>query len=119
MRVMVIGASTNPDKYGSRAVRAYAAQGHDVFPVHPTASAIRGVPAYAHVRDVPGPIDRVTIYLPPGIGLTLVDEIAARGDVDEVWLNPGAESDELVTRLRDAGLPPIQACSIIDIGERP
>jgi len=119
MRVMVIGASTDPRKYGSRAVRAYVAQGHDVFPVHPSAPSILDVPAYADVTAVPGPIDRATFYVPSSVGLTLVEPLAARGDVAEVWLNPGSESDALIAALTAAGLPPIQACSIIDIGMRP
>ncbi|MEM7229073.1 MAG: CoA-binding protein [Planctomycetota bacterium] len=119
MRVMVIGASTHAEKYGHRAVRAYLAQGHDVFPVHPTADEILGLPAFATIAAVPGPIDRATLYVPADIGLTLVDDLAARGDVDEVWLNPGSESPELVAALTERGLAPIQACSIIDIGAMP
>lgn len=119
MRVMVIGASANPEKFGNKAVRAYLAQGHDVFPVNPTAEQIAGVKAYATVSDVPGPIDRATVYLPPHVGITLLDALAARHDVKEVWLNPGSESNEIVTRAKQLGLEPIVACSIVDIGETP
>jgi hypothetical protein len=34
-------------------------------------------------------------------------------------VNPGAESDELIAEAERLGLEPIQACSIIDIGEVP
>ena len=48
----------------------------------------------------------------------MIDQIAARG-CDELWLNPGSESEELVDRARQLGLEPIIACSIVDLGEDP
>ena len=119
MRVMIIGASTHQEKYGNKAVRAYQRQGHDVLPVHPSAETIEGAPAYASVTDVPGPIDRATLYLPPEKGMTILEPLAARGDVTELWVNPGAESSELIARAKELGLEPIQACSVVAIGETP
>lgn len=123
MRVMVIGASSDRSKYGNKAVRAFLRQGHDVFSVNPRAAAggekIEGLRAYPDVASVPGPIDRASIYVPPEMGVEVIEAIAARGDVGEVWLNPGAESPEVVARAKDLGIDPIQACSIVAIGERP
>ena len=119
MRVMVIGASTKSEKYGNRAVRAYQRQGHEVLPVHPSADAVEGAPAYADVSAVPGPVDRATLYLPPEKGIDVLEALAARGDVTELWVNPGAESAELIEKAAQLGLKPIQACSIVAIGEEP
>jgi hypothetical protein len=47
-----------------------------------------------------------------------MDDLAAK-KIPEVWLNPGADDDELVARARALGLNPIVACSIIAIGESP
>lgn len=119
MRVMVIGASRDPRKFGHKAVLAYLRQKHQVFPVNPAGGSVAGVRAYRSISEVPGPIDRATVYLPPSLGLAAVDELAARGDVKELWLNPGSESDDLVARAESLGFAPIQACSIVDIGEHP
>lgn len=119
MRVMVIGASTHRHKYGNKAVRAYQHQGHEVVPVHPTAAAVEGAPAYADVRDAPAPIDRATLYLPPEKGLAVIEALAERDDVRELWVNPGAESPELIERAKQLGFQVIQACSITAIGETP
>jgi len=119
MRVMVIGASTNREKYGNKAVRAYMRGGHEVLPVNPRADVIEGLRCYHTIAEAPGPIDRATVYLPPKMGAEAMEELGARGDVGEVWLNPGAESPEVVAAAKRAGLEVIQACSIIDIGERP
>jgi uncharacterized protein len=116
--VAVIGASTDRRKFGNKAVRAFARQGLDVKPIHPTASFVEGLRAYPSIADVPGPIDRVTMYVPPEVGLSLIDEIAARKP-GEIWLNPGAESPALVARARALGYEPILACSILAIGDRP
>lgn len=119
MRIMVIGASTNREKFGNKSVRAHVRAGHEVFPVNPRADVIEGLACYAAIADVPGPIDRATVYLPPALGVAAMHELAARGDVGEVWLNPGAESEEVVEAAEAGGLTVIQACSIVDIGQRP
>src|SRR5262249_47710069 len=66
----------------------------------------------------PGHVNRATIYLPPALGMTVLADIAAKG-VDEFYVNPGAESDELLDKARALGLEPIVACSIVAIGEGP
>lgn len=119
MRVMVIGASSNRSKFGNKAVRAYLRQGHEVLPVNPNEETVEGLRCYATIAEVPGPIDRATIYVPPQVGAPMMAQLAARGDVAEVWLNPGAESPEVLAAAERAGIEPIQACSIVDIGERP
>jgi predicted CoA-binding protein len=118
-RVVVIGASNDRDKYGNKAVRAYKRQGYEVIPVNPHEETIEGLTAYRSISDVPpGPIDRVTMYVPPEIGITLLDEIAARSP-EEFFLNPGSESDQLVAAAAAHGLEPLLACSILDIGVTP
>jgi predicted CoA-binding protein len=116
--VAVIGASSAPHKFGNKAVRAYRRQGWTVYPVNPSESTIEGLKTYPSIADVPGPLDRVSLYVPAAVGLTLLEAIKARAP-KELWVNPGAESDELIARAEALGLDPIQACSIVDIGERP
>lgn len=119
MRVMVIGASTNREKYGNKAVRAFLQQGATVFPVNPRADEIEGLTCYRSIADVPGPVDRATVYLPPALGVAAMHELALRGDVAEVWLNPGADSPAVIAAAKSAGLTVIQACSIVAIGVNP
>lgn len=116
---MVIGASSKREKFGNKAVRAYVRRGHEVLPVNPHEDEVEGLRAYRTVRDVPGPVDRATIYVPPMIGVDVVQSLAERGDVAEVFFNPGSESPELLDTSRRLGLRIVQGCSIVDIGERP
>ena len=116
--VAVIGASSNRIKFGNRAVRAFRQQGYTVVPINPHETAVEGLKCYRSVLDVPGPIDMASIYVPPEIGEQVIGEIAQKG-IAEVWLNPGAESDELVTKGEELGLTMIAACSIVGIGSSP
>jgi predicted CoA-binding protein len=116
--VAVIGASNARHKYGNKAVRAYLRQGWTVYPVNPTETTVEGLKVYPTLADVPGPVDRVSMYVPPSVGVTLLDAVKAKG-TPELFVNPGSESDELLARANALGLDPIQACSIVDIGERP
>ena len=118
MRVAIVGASSNREKYGNKAVRSYKAQGHEVFPVNPTEPQIEGLTAYKSVRDVPGPIDRALLYVPPAVGVKLLDELAVVKPA-EIYVNPGAESDELFAKAERLGLKTIFACAIVDIGDTP
>ncbi|HEY7442526.1 MAG TPA: CoA-binding protein [Vicinamibacterales bacterium] len=116
--VAVIGASTNPRKFGNKAVRAFRHQGYQVVPINPRAPEVEGLTAYASVLDVPHAIDMATFYVPPEVGEAIIEDVAAK-QIPEVWLNPGAESPALVSRARALKLRPIVACSIVGIGENP
>ncbi len=116
--VAVIGASKDRSKYGNKAVRAYLKQGWTVYPVNPNETEIEGLPAYKSLDSVPRPVTRVTVYLPPRIGLSVLEEIKSLG-AEEVFFNPGSDAPEVIERASELGLHPIVACSIIDIGESP
>jgi hypothetical protein len=116
--VAVLGASTDRAKYGNKAVRAYRAEGFVVYPIHLSAATIEGLTAYRSILDVPGPVDRVTVYLRPEVTLGLLEEIARKG-ARELFLNPGSESSEVIARAQELDLVPILACSIVDIGRSP
>jgi len=116
--VAVIGASNDRRKFGNKAVRAFVRQGYDVKPVNPKTAMVEGLPTYASVSDIPGPVDLITVYVPPEIGERLLPEIASKQPA-ELWINPGAESDTLLAKAAVLGLQPIVACSILGHGENP
>jgi predicted CoA-binding protein len=116
--VAVIGASSDRHKFGNRAVRAFRRQGYTVFPINPNEGEVEGLKTYASVLDVPEPIDMATFYVPPDVGEKVMIEVAKKG-IGEVWLNPGSESDTLVQLARSLKIEPIEACSIVGIGENP
>jgi predicted CoA-binding protein len=116
--VAVIGASSNRGKFGNKALRAFAKRGYTVIPINPSESDVEGYRTYASVLDVPGDIDLATIYVPPETGLGILDQLAEKG-IKEVWLNPGADDVDVVSRARELGLRTQQLCSIMAIGESP
>jgi predicted CoA-binding protein len=116
--VAIIGASSNRNKFGNKAVRAFREQGYQVYPVNPTEAQIEGLPAYKSIADVPVRPEMVSVYVPPLVLLKLLPGIAKKG-CDELWLNPGTESAEVLAETERLGLNAIQACSIIGIGSSP
>jgi uncharacterized protein len=116
--VAIIGASNDRTKFGNKAVRAFVQQGYSVFPVNPTEEQIEGLPVYKDIRDVPANLERVSVYVRPNVLLSLLPEIAAKG-CDELWLNPGSESDEVLREAERLGLNVLQACSIVGVGMSP
>jgi uncharacterized protein len=117
-RVAVLGASADRSKFSNKAVRAYVQEGWEVFPVNPKGGLIEGLQAFTSVAEIPGHVHRVTVYLPPPVAVKAMAEIA-KIEPDELYINPGAESDELIAEAEKLGLDPILACSIIEIGVSP
>ena len=116
--VAVVGASRDRHKFGNKAVRAFRDAGHTVVPVNPHESDVEGLKTYASVLDVPGPIDMATVYVQPDVALALLDEFE-RKQIPEIWLNPGADDDDVIAEAKRRHLNVIVACSIMGVGKRP
>ena len=116
--VAVVGASNDRRKFGNKALRAFQAEGHTVIPINPQERDVEGLKTYASVLDVPGSIDMATVYVQPQIAMQLLDEFEQKG-IPEVWINPGAETDEMIATARKRKSKVIFACSIIGVGRSP
>lgn len=116
--VAVVGASSDRNKFGNKALRAFKAEGYTVIPINPNEREVEGIATYASVLNVPGTIDMATVYVQPDVAMRLLPEFEQKG-IAEIWVNPGAESNELLSEARRRKLNVIAACSIIAIGRSP
>ena len=116
--VAIIGASNDRAKFGNKAVRAFLQQGYEVFPVNPKEEAIEGLRSFKSIADLPVRPQMISVYLPPPVLLKVLPDIATKG-CDELWLNPGSESDAVLAEADRLGLNVIQACSIVGVGVSP
>jgi predicted CoA-binding protein len=111
-RVVVLGASTNPERYSNMAVRRLLENDHEVVPVHPALEMVEGVPVTASPGDIDGPVDTVTVYVSPAVSSTMTDAIIALGP-RRVIFNPGAENPDLEAALDAAGIETVRACTLV------
>ncbi|MCU0231163.1 MAG: CoA-binding protein [Acidobacteria bacterium] len=100
-RIAVVGASSNPAKYGNIIVGNLAAKGYTVLPINPREPEILGLPAYPSLAAAPRPIDIVTLVTPPPVTLAVLKEVAALG-LPAVWLQDGSFDDAVLDFVREA-----------------
>ncbi len=115
--VAIVGASADRSKYSNKAIHSYLEQGWTVYPVNPNLDEVEGLPCYKSIEDVPEPIDRISVYVPPSVGKQILPQIAKKKH-SELYINPGAEDEELMELAQKLGLNPIYACSILALRKK-
>jgi predicted CoA-binding protein len=103
-RWAVVGLSQNRARVAHRIAGYLRDQlGQDVVAVHPRAESVLGVPGYARLADVPGPIDVVDVFVRSELAGAIVDEAIAAG-APAVWLQLGVIDEAATARATAAGL---------------
>src|SRR2546428_9420678 len=116
--IAVIGASNDRRKYGNKAVRAFRQSGFEVFPVTSREPSVEGLKTYRSVEEIAAPVEIVCMYVPPAVGIRMLDSIAKKKP-QELWLNPGSESDDLLEAAADLRLRTMIGCSMEAFGMDP
>lgn len=113
----VAGASTNRDKYGNKVLRCYMQHDKRVMPINPHASTVEGLTSVASVLDLPTNIQSLSIITPPSVTEQVVAEAIAKG-IRNIWMQPGAQSDEAIRRCEHAGINLIAdgSCLLVVLG---
>lgn len=111
--VAVVGATDNPSKYGSIIYRDLKKRGYRVFAVNPHRQTVDGDPAYPNLAALPEEPTIIDMVVPPEIGAKVVEEVYELG-LDNVWLQPGAESPELIDLLEEREIAHVaDACIMV------
>ena len=112
MNVAVIGASDKKNRYSYMAFSLLKEKGHQAFPVHRRVKEIEGNPVYSSIAEIKEPVDTVTLYVGANISTLMGDDILAMKP-KRVIFNPGAENPDLEARLKEAGIKPVNSCTIV------
>jgi acyl-CoA synthetase (NDP forming) len=89
--VAVIGASTDPFKWGNMLLAAIQKSGFEgsIYPINPRAEEILGLKCYANVRDVPGEVDSAIVVVPARFVPTVFEDMVAKGLKGAVVITSG------------------------------
>lgn len=110
-KTLVIGSTENRDRYANRAARSLLQHGHAVELLGLREGTIDGHPIKTGQPDL-SDIDTVTMYVgarnQPGF-YEYIRQLKPR----RVIFNPGAENPDFARQLRNDGIEPIDACTLV------
>ncbi|MBK7309732.1 MAG: CoA-binding protein [Sphingobacteriaceae bacterium] len=108
---VIIGASSNPERYSYKATKSLKAHGHKVYPVGVKQGDIEGEKILTN-KPVPGDVDTVTMYLSAKNQKDWYEYILSLKP-KRIIFNPGAENPELVEKAKTLGVESIEACTLV------
>jgi len=113
----VVGASTNRHKFGNKVLRCYLQHGRKGIPVNPNESEIEGIACVAGIADLPADVRSISMITPPAVTEKLVQLAIERG-IENIWMQPGAESPEAVALCRRHNVNVIAdgSCILVELG---
>ena len=109
----VVGASTDPSKYGNKLLRNLRDAGYTVYGVRARGGEIDGQELYRSLSDLPEMPAVVDTVVPPQIAEQVVRQCAELG-LTRVWMQPGSESDAAIELCHKHGICVVYtACAMI------
>jgi uncharacterized protein len=110
-KTLVIGATSNPERYSYLAVQKLMAHQQPVIALGNKPGMIGNVPIHTQ-REVFKDIDTVTLYLNPLHQQEYYDYILSLNP-KRIIFNPGTENDAFETMAKKRGIAVMEACTLV------
>jgi predicted CoA-binding protein len=111
MKVLVYGASINPDRYSHTAALLLLEKGYEVVLIGQKSGHIAGVEIGLE-NEMYADIDTVTLYVGPKNQGDLYDYLTSLSP-KRVIFNPGTENIDLENHLKQSGIAVELACTLV------
>jgi uncharacterized protein len=100
LTIALVGATNDKSKYGNIIYRDLRNKNIKVYGINPKATTIEGDTAYKDLESLPEKPDIINIVIPPKLALDFLKSAVSK-NYDFFWLQPGAESPEIISFLED------------------
>ncbi len=97
--IAVIGASSNPKKFGNIVLKKLINTGYRVFPVNPNESAILEISCYKKIEDLPDTVKTAIFITQPEITEQIVNKLNSINKINYIWFQPGSENQNAIDIL--------------------
>ena len=89
--IAVIGASTDPFKWGYMLLNAIKSSGFEgeIYPINPKADEILGLKCYGNIKDVPGEVDMGLVVVPARFVPSVFQDMKEKGTKGAVVITSG------------------------------
>ena len=115
----VVGVSRSGKGFGNAALRELRANGFRLFPVHPNAVEVQGLPCSPDLKSLPEPVGGVLIVVPPEQTEGVVRDAAAAG-IPRVWMQQGSSSPEALQVCAETGIQAVYGeCILMFLAKGP
>lgn len=111
-KTLVLGASTNPERYSNIAVNRLLNAKEEVIPVGIKPGAIGGVSIITDLSEEIEDVDTITLYLNPQRQQAYYDYILGLHP-RRIIFNPGTENPELMQLAKGKGIVVEAACTLV------
>ncbi len=111
MKTLVIGASEKPERYANMAVRLLREYDHSVLAIGLREGVIGDVPIQTGQPQFED-VDTVTLYVGPQRQDPFMDYVVGLKP-GRVIFNPGTENPMFQAKLKQNGIEPIEACTLV------
>lgn len=108
---VVVGDVLNESKYAFRILSSLRDSNFNVEGVNPRDTTGK---VYKALEEVKYKIDVIDLCINPIQGLKVI-ESAANLNIDKVLIQPGAESEEILSLCRNKGIIAIEGCALVEL----
>jgi predicted CoA-binding protein len=102
-RIAVVGLSPKPERPSYYVSQQMQEWGFEIIPVRPALDEVLGQVAYAHLEDIPEPVDLVNVFR-NAAEVDAVVESAIMIGAPAIWIQQGIVNEAAAQRARAAGL---------------
>ena len=110
-KTLILGASSNPDRYSYTALKLLNRYGHPVVAVGHKAAVVEGITIQNQMVEETE-VDTITLYLSPKNQIAYYDYIL-KIRPKRVIFNPGTENSELEEILQQNDIQPFIGCTLV------
>ena len=110
-KTLVLGATTNPERYRYLAVQKLRDKGHDVVAIGKHTGKVKDVEIVSEEKPIEN-LDTVTLYLNANNQKPYYNYIFSQNP-KRIIFNPGAENEELESLAKEKNILTQQACTLV------
>lgn len=110
----VVGDVLNSSKYAYKIKNRLIDTGYKVFLVNPREKSEE---VFLDLKEIKEEVDVIDLCINPHVGMKIMEEAYILG-INKVLIQPGAESEEILSFCNEKGIDYVTSCALVELSQK-